>query len=273
MKIAPDVERLMWLVAESADAQAVADFEARFPELRYELSKRIDMVRELKSSRRLGESSGHAPRFVPSAPGPSPFGRSKFILAFAALSVVAFGSFYATRLIANRQPVKPPPVESAVNTPLNPPEIQHGPLNPPAANVRPPTPVVQNPPPTSDPVMPRTDAPWDRPQVVRFERIKLHDALRAIASQSGLELEIAPGLPNLDIVTDYQGMTGLEILADMGPRFGFTAFHQGEGRVIVIPARDLGPEGQGDEPTANPRVGGMAPKDRGEPPQFDSTGR
>jgi hypothetical protein len=51
-------------------------------------------------------------------------------------------------------------------------------------------------------------------------------------------MDIPDDMPNEEIVVDYRGMTGLEILADMGPQFGFTAFDQGGGTVIIVPTRD-----------------------------------
>jgi hypothetical protein len=232
LKIAPDVEKLMWAVAESADARAVADFESRFPDLRYELSKRIDMVRELKSSRKLGESEGRTPRFVmrkETRPLASPV---RYVLAFTALSALAAGSFFVARPYFSSATPKLPPVETVRTAPLEPAPIQYGsaPSGPPKA-VLPDSNLQQ-----ANPTVP--DAPWDRPQNVKFERIRLLDALNAIALQSGLQLEIAPGMPNPLIQANYSGISGLAILADMGPQFGFTAFEQGEGKVIVIPARD-----------------------------------
>lgn len=250
MRIAPDVEKLMWMVADSADPQAIADFESRFPELRYELSKRIDMVRELKSSRRLGKSPGQTPHFRPS-PAPSPSGtRWKLALAFAALSALAFGSFFVTRSYFGFAKQSEPTTTIVRQSP---------PTTTPSVVSPKPVPQVQpTPPPSTDShaeETPSSLAPWDRLQTIRFEKIPLQDALRAIAAQSGLKLEIAPGMPNPLIKSDYRGMTGLEILADMGPQFGFTAFHQGEGQVIVIPARDSSADALGGDRNETPDSG------------------
>src|SRR6185503_19630879 len=96
---------------------------------------------------------------------------------------------------------------------------------------------------------PIPDAAWERPQTVKFQRIGLASALKAIGAQCGLTLDIPADMPNDEIVVDYRGMTGLQILADMGQRFGFTAFDQGGGHVIVVPTRD------DNAPDSNPTEG------------------
>jgi hypothetical protein len=55
-----------------------------------------------------------------------------------------------------------------------------------------------------------------------------------------LELEIAPGMPNPELVADFRDASGMEMLMELGPRFGFTAFNQGDNRVLIIPALDAG---------------------------------
>lgn len=263
MRIAPDVERLMWMVAESADSVAVQDFESRFPELRYELSKRIDMVRELKASRKIGSNPGFIPRFeAPSKVAP-PIARWKLTVGAVAMAAIAFGSYYGTQsYMASRVP-RPPTAQSSLDQPALPPAIRNNIQVAPRVD-----PDVVEP---SNPQSGPTDVPsetgvaeWDQPQNVKFSRIRLKDALVAIAAQSGLKIDMGPGMPNPEIQAEYRGMTGIEILADMGAQFGFTPFSQGNGQVIVIPARDeradAGQDGvpkrEGNEPqNRNPEVG------------------
>ena len=240
MKIAPDVERLMWMVAESADQNAVEDFESRFPQLRYELAKRIEMVRNLKASGRSIRREGAIPQFrKPAASLPSPFGaRMRWSIAALALSALAFGSFFATRALI--PPKAPPPV---IDNPSFDPTNVSDPVNPDVQTPEEPDTIENST--TTEPMglkppddQPIPDAAWQRPQTVKFQRIGLASALQAIGLQCGLKLDIPDDMPNDEIVVDYRGMTGLEILADMGPRFGFTAFDQGGGQVIIVPTRD-----------------------------------
>src|SRR6187431_1738015 len=103
----------MWLVAEAADQKAVEDFESRFPHLRYELAKRIEMVRNLRASGKQVRSEGSIPQFRRPVSVASPFGpRLRWSIAALALSALAFGSFFATRALI---PPKAPP---SVDTPL-----------------------------------------------------------------------------------------------------------------------------------------------------------
>jgi hypothetical protein len=239
MKIAPDVENMMWMVAESADPQAVADFESRFPHLRYELSKRIDMVRKLKASGKMARPDGSIPQFVPPTRFVSPFG-SRFRWSFAALALtaLAFGSFYGTRMfMASRSDTKPVAPPKVIFAPLNGSETNRQPTDPglkPEPDEPKETGIVQ---PEDEP---KLVAKWEKPHDVRFEKIGLRDAIRAIAAQSGLKVDMPPDMPNDDIVVDYRRMSALEILQDMAPRFGFTVFDQGEGSVLVIPVREDG---------------------------------
>jgi hypothetical protein len=73
---------------------------------------------------------------------------------------------------------------------------------------------------------------------IRSDRIRLIEAIRRIGRECGLEIEVAPGMSDPEIVMRYDGMTGMEMLLDLGPRFGFTAFDEGEGRVLIIPTTD-----------------------------------
>jgi len=251
MRVAPDVDKLMWYVAESADPQAVADFESRFPHLRYELSKRIDLVRGLKASKKIAATSGSIPAFHPPlSRAHSTSMRWKWSVAAVGLSALAVGSFVVTqRLMSGPAETTPAPVVR-----LTTPTTVNPQLVPENGTKRDEGPGIQVPesngaegvqPPNDEPV---EVSPWLRPHTVKFERLGLANALRAIASQCGLKLEMPPDMPNDEIVLDYRNMNAFEILADMGPRFGFTAFDQGGGRVLIIPARSDDPEIGGTEP-------------------------
>lgn len=237
MKIAPEIEQLMWLAAESGDPNAIADFERKFPNLRYELSKRIDIVRSLKQSKKLGKREGSIPQFMPRTHQSIGGNRLRLSIAAVGLCALAFGSYVVTKELMSPPPKEAPPVvhNTLPETVVRPnPEPDKNALRTTPSNVEP----IDNghgltPPEDESPAV----AKWQQPQTVKLQHAKLADALRAIGAQCGLNIVIPPDMPDLDIVVNYRDMTGFEMLADMGPRFGFTAFDQGDGNVIVVPAR------------------------------------
>jgi hypothetical protein len=83
--------------------------------------------------------------------------------------------------------------------------------------------------------------------------------LQRIAAKAGIVLQIGPGLPDFEVVARYDGMSAMEIFADMGRAYGFTAFDQDGSSVIIVPARDPAADRasreEGTEP-AEPRVPG-----------------
>jgi hypothetical protein len=97
-KIAPEVERLMWLIAEERDPRAISDFESRFPELKLELSKHMAMVSGLKTAgRKVPEH--RIPRFVPRhASAPRRQTGLYIAVAFVA-GALAFGSYAGVTLL------------------------------------------------------------------------------------------------------------------------------------------------------------------------------
>jgi hypothetical protein len=238
VKIASDVERLMWLAAESGDPAAIADFESRFPALKYELAKRIEMVRALKASGKQVRQSSRIPQFRATVPRPAPIGpRIRWTVAAVALSALAFGSFYATRELIRHRHVPAPPTVADTN-----PEAQPETLSPDLQAVNPEEQITELPETPPGLQQPDDEPPagpkWDRPLTIRLTEIGLVSALRAIADQSGLEIVIPPDLPDDPIEVDYRQALPLEILRDMGERFGFAAFDQGGGQVIVVPAKN-----------------------------------
>lgn len=53
MKVAPEVEKLMWTIADTHDKAAQENFEKLFPDLRNELLRRIRLVSEIKDAKSL----------------------------------------------------------------------------------------------------------------------------------------------------------------------------------------------------------------------------
>ncbi len=232
-RIAPDVDRLMWLVAERSESAAVDDFEARFPELKYELAKRIAMLRGLRGARGT-HPAGPAPAFRSPALARGPtfrFGWTTVALATGALAVASIAFLPRIpdaneRGEARRDPAGATAQGQAIERFQESPQIR----NPREAG----EPAV---PPES--VEPTPDYALQRDLSIQGQ--SLVATIESLALRTGLTVEIAPGMPNFKVRIRYAGMTGLQMLQEMGPRFGFTAFDQGEGRVLIIPALDGGP--------------------------------
>jgi hypothetical protein len=245
-KIAPDVERLMWLVAEERDPRAVADFEARFPDLKYELAKHIAMVNGLKSAGR--KVPPHSiPRFVPKHAAPrQPIART-FYVAFAVVAAaVALGSVAVNSMMSKPSPptaVYVPPKNLNSVTPVNP-----GTFNPP---VKPPDTRIQSVPPTDpDQSVPTPDKalhptalgdPLLRPVSLPNGTAPLEVAVRAICKQAGMaEPVFAPNMPKIEVTLNYTEVPAGDVLADLGRKYGFTTLpHQENDALLLIPARPV----------------------------------
>jgi hypothetical protein len=239
MRLSPEVDRLMWLAAESEDPAAIEDFAERFPGLRNELAKRIEMVRRMRASGR----EAHAGAAVPPFRAPRRMGRQtlalRWSMAALALTALAFGSFHVTRAWIAR-PAPEEKATAALRYEPVPDALLEGRDEPETS------PSVQESS-TASGAQPPDDEPhavpaWQKRYTVKLENVGLRTALEAIAQQCGLEMVLPPDLPDDQVVVDYRSMTAQEMLADMGLRFGFTAFDQGEGKVLVVPARESPPD-------------------------------
>jgi hypothetical protein len=235
-KVAPELDDLMWAIAEDGKPQAVAEFEARYPQFGPELARRINMVKGLKGEKRRSEAGAvpSIPRFVPREPRPaSPPPRAVAITAGLVLAALAAASFTITSFVA----APPKVVTEPTPAPREPVAVRRGP------DTVIPDPVVETPKPelpkpqVADPEPPPTPR-YLLPQSVSIKRAPLQTALQMVAMQGGLQLEMAPGMPNPEVAVDYEGKNTIEILEDLGRQYAFTAFDQGNGSVLIIPARD-----------------------------------
>ncbi|MCC7229031.1 MAG: hypothetical protein IT203_01460 [Fimbriimonadaceae bacterium] len=232
-RIPPDVERLMWLVAESHDQDALRDFERRFPGLKGELETRRRMVNDLKGAKGHSHLESRIPVFTPKAEPASSARRGLWIaggLAFAALAVAS----YSLTSYFNEPAPKPPHVEPVVTQPVEPKNdvVYTPPKLDPKPSVTPPNVAVPQ---------ESVDQTSDAPKSLRLSNTSLVAALKLIGSNAGYNVEIAPGFEDQTISLDYADTTTTEMLRDLGLRYGFTAFDQGDGTIIVVPAVDSNP--------------------------------
>ena len=234
----PEIEALIWSIAESGDPQAVSEFETRFPEHRLELLRRVNAVQELRKAK--GRVPSQARVFVPSPPR-APFARlGRFGFGAVALSGVAFASYWISTNYFSGAPSagqSPPSVAdrsghirhsqaAEVGEPMHPvnrESTENG------------TPLPTNP----SPIPPtRLPTPSERPLTLHIERADLQTVLDGLAEQAGWQLEMAPGTPNPEVRVDYDNVPAIQILQDMGRRFGFTPFDEGNHKILIVPARD-----------------------------------
>lgn len=229
--IPADLDRLMWTIAEEHDVAAIDDFGSRFPEFRTELLKRVQMVGALRGSIRKSQAvPRRIPTFEPRPLPPNPFLRPAFAVAsLVILAVLGFASYTLTGYLTRQKaPVLPTESVHVATAPAD----QRQPPYPPDVPDR-----VEQPP------APRQEAPipsYMRPKTIRIDRAPLHSVIQMVGQECGLDLEIAPGLDNPDIDANYVEVAGIEMLRDMGRRFGFTVFPQGGNRALIIPAVDQG---------------------------------
>ncbi len=253
----PEIDELMWTIAESDDIAAIDEFGDRYPAYRGELGKRLQMVRSLRGARpQAAKAKAQTKRFVPSSTGVVYREQSRWMMPTAAVFVLMSVVFatYAVTTYAQRGQPKPTEVVQQPITAPDPTESVAGtgePLTPPIST-------AQNDPVTPPPAADRPN-PFDQPVTVVADRISLANALNLIARQIGVTLTSAPGMPDVEIAVDYRNVAASQVLADLGRNFGFTPMIQSEREALLIPAVD---PTNGDSP--RPPSGSSA--------EFDLTG-
>ncbi|MEA2553885.1 MAG: hypothetical protein QOJ65_2061 [Fimbriimonadaceae bacterium] len=224
----------MWQIAERADPQAATDFVERFPALRDDLQTRMQIVSGLKQTRQ-AITPAFLPQFSPRfmyRPKPKWLRLAPGALGLAAL---AAASFYVTQNLLTPLP------ETWHAEPTKP--RLRGPITtfkPPPANL--PFDSTEGPRPYSGEKsfgerIPAFAAP---PIHIAMKDVPLKTIIGSIASQNGLTLNYAPGFPNPIVSVDLSGSDGLELLTKLGQEHSFTAFHEGNKHVLLIPAVEGG---------------------------------
>lgn len=235
-KIAHEVDQLLWRVAEDGDPKAVSDFEARFPDLRVELYRRLEMVRGLRGGQKMARASrNQIPSFRPRAPKPSPVPtRVVWVTSGLVLATLGLASYMITSNFNPPSPVIAPITDSAVgpvttthphNEQVVPPKVMNN--------------EERNPGLTAKPV--GTTPKWQQRQTFKFQDMDISVALQVVGQQGGLQVELAPNMPQANVTKTYEDKTAIEVLSDLAQEFGFTYFEQGKGKILVIPAVESNP--------------------------------
>lgn len=239
MPIPPDIDELMWAIAENDTPDAVYDFEHRFPKYQQELLRRIKTVKALKSQGREAPSR-EIPIFQarPAAVDPRP---TQWLgIVAVSVAVISTAVLAATRPRAERVPL-PAPVETGVRS--------HKPIQAPI-DVQPAPPPVQQ---AQPPVDPAKVPPQPKSnEAKRFDAIvevaKLSDAIQMIAMSGGVNVTIAPGLENPDVKLNFTQMTAMEMLTALGKDYAFTPVINGEREILILPVKeDPGPPTEDSE--------------------------
>lgn len=247
-RIAPDVERLMWLIAEERDPRAVADFEERFPDLKYELSKRISMVSGLKNAGKMVPPH-EIPRFVPknSVSMPMPLNRSIYVAFAFVAAALAFGSYAAKSMFTQKPPELPPVPVVNITTPAHTQEPVY--TKPVPEKTTAPT-TESGPPVANGGNEIDEENPLLHPITFHNVHAPLEAALAQICKQAGLTYQLAPGMPRVEVELNYDGVAAGDVLADLGRRYNFTPYPQERGSLLFLPVR---PDGDsGSTPPARP---------------------
>lgn len=259
----------MWSVAESGNPIAAEDFQRRFPDLGHELSRRMLLVKELRGAKALYAAPALRPPFfpkpaTPAAPWFKPaLSNGSWVKTAAAIAVCAIGlAAFAFAALYSARLTTPPsntPVSGAAmpNCPVkpgrNPKIVQSRSLpGPSGPTVRSPIPV------TADQVRKQINATGTadhmpfygqtggddggkdsatRPEHVQLRQVPLKAAIGAIEGQCAVQIETAPDLPNPTIDADYENQSAIEILQDLGQKYGFGVVQEGDARFLLVPKK------------------------------------
>ena len=219
--VPPEIDALMWSLAEEGGPVAQAEFEARHARYGPELTRRIRMVAELREA---GKKPTHRPTFTPRPARVVPTPRW-IVGAAVGLSILAVGAFAYVAASADERVPAPVLPHIVVDPPRLPaPKVVRDPVV---------VPTPQPPNPTEPPPV----AEHDKPRDIKFEDKSLVDAISLLAASAKLKATIAPGFPDKNVTLDYGSIGVMDALKAMGEEYGFSVLEEEEGAILVIPAR------------------------------------
>jgi hypothetical protein len=226
-RIPAPINALMWRIAEEGSPQAASEFEERYPEHATELSRRIEMLHDLKGARpaSLPQVAALVPRFAPRETRLPPSPRMIAWTSGLVLAAVASAAYAVSMLT---MPVPTPAVKPNYAAPTVKAPVAVDP------DVNPTNPVTEN----EAPAPPVATPLYMRPQDLRVQHATLSAVIDMIGKQGKISILAAPGMPNPTVDADYDQVTTMEMLNDLGVRYGFTPFDQGDGSIVIYPVRD-----------------------------------
>lgn len=236
--IPPEIDQLLWAVAEDESPAAGDEFVKRYPALAGELARRRQMIRGLRGGRIVAERAEPfaAPKFQPRPVTTPASPRTVGLVTALGLAAVAVAAYTVTLFATPKPEVKrpPAPVRQVPLAPVTPrgeityrqPEEQSLPKVPPTGVVPPaPSPAPE-------------EASTLKPVSFHVQQANILNVFAMLGAQAKMKIMPAPGFPRITLNADYEGLNAIEILQDLGHKHGFTAFDQGDGSILVIPAVD-----------------------------------
>ncbi len=252
MKVSPEIDELMWTVANSGDFNAIENFRKQYPELHDELSKRALLVRDLKKAKCLPLANPARPAFAPRAHvrnnGTSAVVATLLISTVAVIGIVALmrnssgigrenkpavakgTQFHIENAVGIAQPRDFPIVESPSLPPPHPEAV------PPADSSTGPVGIYEGNPVTKPLPLPSGEShPISKTPHVSLRQVPLATVITALASAYKLNLKPSPGLANPTIDFDEQGENGVELLKSLGQKYGFGILDEGKEGIMLLP--------------------------------------
>jgi hypothetical protein len=242
-RIPAALDEMMWLIADQRDAASIEAFTNRYPDLRHELLRRVNMMYALKQSR---PDTPETPQFRPTLTSRPTFPMRRNVgLAMLALGAMAFGSYFGTKKwLGTREPAsQASTIESPVQGRFEPQVDQNAPET-----------VEPTPTPAQVP-HPESAKPDQGLVTLNIKSAPLSLVLQQIAQSSGWKIEIAPGTPDPTISAFYSQEPVMEVLRAIGAEAGFTPLEQEPRHVLIIPATEPGkvtPVEPKDQPAPTP---------------------
>lgn len=254
MKIPPDVDELMWAIAEQDDPNAVYQFEMRYPKYAEEMLRRLKAIDALKISGKVVDRTSVTPQ-VPAFRNIEVAKPSYVVPAVVAgLTTVAIA---AVIVVSNSRVNR---LESPVAVNLNPATVNRNvDRNQSSQNLNPTVSTQQIPnynlsqnnyvvPPMNPTPSPSYSPPnyadsnslgmSEPKKSLILEAAPLHAAIMLVAEAGKLQVTLAPGLPNPEVKLNFENMTAKEMLDELGATYAFTVLPDGERRYLILPIKD-----------------------------------
>ncbi len=225
--VPPEIDDLMWRLAEENSPVAQAEFESRHARYGPELTRRIRMVAQLREA---GKPVTHRPAFTPRPSRVAPVSGGAI---FAAVSLAVLAAGAVAYVVASGG--EPPRVAVEPSIRPQPATVAAPPLKdatPPANEEPKPLPIPE------EAIKPEPQPTYEKPHDVRIEDTALTTAIDLVAKGGGLQVTIAPGFADRKVTLDYRGLTPVDTLKAMGQEYSFTVVEEEEGKVLVIPVRE-----------------------------------
>jgi hypothetical protein len=251
VKIAKEVDAMMWDIANTGDFQAIENFKKQFPDLHGELSRRVLLLKDLRKAKSLQVAPVTRPAFVPKAKIRHYVSWPAVGLATLSLAVAATAT---VKTISSRSSGDGCCAESngphLVNT-----SIRHFPQKrllrspddrPPRPHTIPvdsqkPTnfgsPATAMPPPMQGSLT-KSDGAGEPVRLrVALKEASLSEVIHAISATFKLDIQTAPGLPNPSVDIDEQDTDGRGLLDRLGRKYGFGVISEGTNSVLLVPTQ------------------------------------